>query len=404
MALFTAPSAPARSRPDPSHSSSPSTRGISAPLARPSCCLAWSTPAFPGCWTTACCACSTTPGTPGSSWSGSTALPIDFGSAHLHGEERLTWQSLPPFTPAYLSPQAALFDLNLVRQRDAYYAPSPADDLFALGVTAYRLVLGQYPSELQPHRDDEGQWRVECPDFRPLLDNAPRVQPALREWILRLLSQQPEERGSAALLAQALEAEAAELMKVPQPARAPTSEPLPSVIPAAPSAAEGPRRSRVPKQPRAFSPWLALMAAAGVALMLWSQSRSLSVFPEHESASSPEQAQAQAPDAGTAAVGEGALTPPTSALPSSREQSLSQETPLTPSPGQPRRQARPDAKGQCPLPRQVTLNGFCWVEIVSFAAEECIASGYMLLKGKCYGPALELPQKTVPTSGPGKDP
>jgi serine/threonine protein kinase len=328
---------------------------------------------------------------------------IDFGSAHVQGEERLTWRSLPPFTLAYLSPQAALFDLSLIRQPNAYYFPSPADDLFALGVTAYRLVMGQYPPVLQRHRDDAGHWRVECPDFRPLLDSAPRVQPLLREWILRLLSQVPEERGSAALLAQALEAEAAEIMKAPQSARALASEPPPPAIPAAPSVAEGPRRSWVPKPPRAFRPWLALVAAAAVALVLWSQARFLPVSPEHVPASSPQQAQAQAPDAGTAAVGESASSMPLSSasLPS-REQSLFQEGPLSPDPGQPRRQARPDAKGQCPLTRHVSFNGFCWVEQASMPAEECVRSGYTTLKGKCYAPVLELPQKTVPTSGPGK--
>jgi len=273
----------------------------------------------------------------------------------------------------------------------------------ALSVPAYRLVMGQYPPALQRHRDDAGHWSVECPDFRPLLNDNPRVQPLLREWILRLLSQVPEERGSAAQLAQALEAEAAELMKAPQPAQAPTSAPLPPVSAAARSSAAGPRRSRLPKPPRAFGPWLALAAAAGVALMLWSHYRPLSVFAEHVPASAPRHAQAHAPDAGTAAVGETTpSTPPSSTPPVSREQPLSQDGPLIPGSSQPRRQARPDAKGQCPLPGQVTLNGFCWVEIASFAAEECIASGYMLLKGKCYGPALELPQKTVPTSGPGK--
>jgi serine/threonine protein kinase len=326
---------------------------------------------------------------------------IDFGSAHVQGEERLTWRSLPPFTLAYLSPQAALFDLSLIRQPNAYYFPSPADDLFALGVTAYRLVMGQYPPVLQRHRDDAGQWRVECPDFRPLLDNAPRVQPLLREWILRLLSQVPEERGSAALLAQALEAEVAEHREAPQPAQALVSELPLTAIPAASSAAEGSQRPRVPKPPRVFKSWLALVAAAAVALVLWSQARPLFVSPEHVPASSP--GQALALDAGNAAVGESASsTPPTSILPPLRQQPLSQDGPLIPDPGQPRRQARPDAKGQCPLTRHVSLNGFCWVEQASMPAEECVRSGYTTLKGRCYAPVLELPQKTVPTSAPGK--
>ncbi len=328
---------------------------------------------------------------------------IDFGSAYVQGEERLTWQSLPPVTLAYLSPQAALFDLGLIRQPHAYYFASPADDLFALGVTAYRLVMGQYPPALQRQRDEAGHWSVECPDIRSLLDGAPRVQPLLREWILRLLSYVPEERGSAAQLAQALEAEAAEFLDAPQRARAPASEPPSPAIPDAPSAAEGPRRFRVPKPPRAFRPWLALVATAGVALLLWSQSRAPFVSPEHVLASAPQQAQAQAPDAGTAAVGESASSTPASSAPLPwREQPLAEDGPLIPDPSQPRRQARPDAKGQCPLPRHVSFNGFCWVEQVPMPAEECVRSGYTSLKGRCYAPVLALPQKTVPTSGPGK--
>ncbi len=319
---------------------------------------------------------------------------IDFGSAYLRGEPRLTWQALAPFTPGYVSPQAVLFDLNRARHPDAYYAPAPEDDLFALGVTAYRLVTGQYPPELRRQQDGQGHWSVECPDIRPLLDNCPRVRPVLREWILRLLAQGPEERGSAALLAQALEAEAAEILQALQPVREPTSE-LPP--PVAPSAAEAPRRSRAPKPPRSLRPWLALVAAAAVTMVLFGQSRPSA---EHVLAMASEQA--QAPEAGTAAVGENAPAPPAAVPLSSREPSLSQEAPPTLSSDQPRRQARPDAKGRCRGPKQVALNGFCWLELASLAAEECTAGGYMFLNGKCYGPALELPQKAIPTSAPGK--
>jgi len=85
---------------------------------------------------------------------------IDFGSGHFQGASRLTWHALAPGTPAYLSAQACAFEISLARNHDGYYAPTPADDLFALGVTAYRLVMGQYPPPMDVQQDGEGGWRV----------------------------------------------------------------------------------------------------------------------------------------------------------------------------------------------------------------------------------------------------
>jgi serine/threonine protein kinase len=190
---------------------------------------------------------------------------IDFGSCHFQGAERLTWQSLPPVTRAYLSPQAVLFYIRSLHHQDSYYAPSPADDLYALGVTAYRLVVGQYPAAM--------------------------------------------------------------------------------------------------------------------------------------SASKPQAAGAQAPDAGTTAVGDISPTEPQAVTPSSKEnRPIAQEPPPQPRPGQ----ARPDEKGRCQSLRQVPINGGCWVEQLSMSAEECVESGYVPFKGKCYLPAPAPPKKPVPTSIPGE--
>jgi serine/threonine protein kinase len=144
------------------------------------------------------------------------ALLLDFGSGHFQGASRLTWRSLPPVTPAYLSAQAWLFNLRLAHARDSYYPPTPADDVYALGVTAYRLVMGEYPPAMDVRQDENGSWQVTSPDPRPLLENNPRVEPRLRVWILRLLSDSPEARGTAAQLAEAMVAEAA-LPKNPRP-------------------------------------------------------------------------------------------------------------------------------------------------------------------------------------------
>ncbi|HEX8703154.1 MAG TPA: serine/threonine-protein kinase, partial [Myxococcaceae bacterium] len=191
---------------------------------------------------------------------------INFGSCHFAGVERLTRQSLPPMTPEYLSPQAVLFYLHSLRQPDGYYPPSPADDLYALGVTAYRLMMGQYPARIDTRQDEEGIWQATSPDPRPLLESNPRVDPLLREVIIRLLSDAPDARGTAAQVAQALESAAGE--------------------------EERPAPSMLPVRPRVWKPWLTLVAAAACAVLLWSSQWGPRAF------------NAQAPDAGTTAVGD----------------------------------------------------------------------------------------------------
>ncbi len=311
--------------------------------------------------------------------SDSRAVLIDFGSGHFQGAPRLTWQSLPPGTPAYLSAQANLFHIRLVRERDSYYPPSPADDLYALGVTAYRLLMGQYPPEMDVQQDGSGSWRVVSPDPKPLLENNPRVHPLLREWILRLLSDAPEARGTAAELAQALEAAA----DAPAPA----------------GAGELPKRPEPVARVRAWKPWLALAAVGVSALLLWTSRQPIPEPPGHLSASTQPASDSQLPDAGTAAVGDTTPTePPASAQPASEAKPIAQEPPPEPR----AEQTRPDAKGRCPGSMQVAFNGACWVENPAVNAEKCKENGYMLLKGKCYAPTFEPPRKPLPTSSPAK--
>jgi serine/threonine protein kinase len=297
------------------------------------------------------------------------AVLIDFGSCHFQGAERLTWQSLPPVTLAYLSPQAGLFYLRLLHHPDSYYPPSPADDLYALGVTAYRLVMGEYPPPWEARKDEQGSWRVTSPDLRPLLENNPQVEPQLREVIVRLLSEAPEARGTATQVAEALEAVGGD---------------------------ECLERSKPPARARAWRPWLALGAVGTCAVLLWHSQPALLPL-GHESASMPRASDSHAPDAGTAAVGDTSPTEPqASTLPTTEKKPLAQEPLPEPRPGQ----ARPDKKGRCPGSKQVPINGGCWLEQVQVTAGECVDNGGVPFQGKCYAPALAPPKKTQPTSSP----
>jgi serine/threonine protein kinase len=299
---------------------------------------------------------------------------IDFSSCHFAGAQRLTWQSLPPVTPEYLSPQAVLFYIHSMRHPDGYYPPSPADDLYALGVTAYRLVMGQYPPRIDARQDEQGIWQATSPDIRPLLESNPRVEPPLREVIVRLLSNAPEQRGTAAQVAEALEAGTGGEAR--------------------------PERSKPPERARAWKPWLAL-AAAGACTVLWWHSQRVRPPPALMTGKTPRASGSRAPDADTAAVGGTAPTEPrASTSPATEKKPLAQEPLPEPRPGQ----LRPDKRGQCPDRKQVPINGGCWNDVSpAMDAQACAASGHVLFQGKCFVPANAPSKKPQPTSSPPEE-
>jgi len=304
------------------------------------------------------------------------AVLIDFGSCHFPGAPRLTWQSLPPVTPEYLSPQAVRFYLNSQQQPEGYYAPSPADDLYALGVTAYRLVMGKYPGRMEAGQEEPGNWQVTTADLRPLLESHSQVEPELRQVLVRLLSEAPEARGTARQVAEALEALAGETGEGEERVERP----------------EAVVRSRVRRR------WLALAAAGACAVVLWSWQR-MPRPPVPMFASAQQPSDAQAPEEGTAALGDSA-----SAKSQDSTEPATDQSPLAQSsPPEPRRElARPDKRGRCPGPEQIPINGGCWLEFPSMSAERCTENGNMVFKGKCYAPAFVPPQKTPPTSSPAE--
>ncbi len=320
------------------------------------------------------------------------ALLTDFGTCHYPGAATLTPSATHPGTPAYRAPESWCREFN--RDRSQQYRAQAADDLFALGVTACRLVTGQYPQLAEPRRDEHGIWHVDsvAPPAALLKDG--RIEPRLRTWILRLLSVHPEERGTAEQLAEALEQNASPtLADTPAPrflrARGPARPPE---EPAA--AAPGPGVST-----RSGRPWLALAAVLTVAVGAWWVGASRTVATP--SLAQPEAAAAGHTDAKTEGLGHAAVSTSMMASPPLQEpQGMAEDTLPAPLP----EQVRPDSKGRCPHKKQVALNGGCWWEM-PLDRENCEAAReYMssMFKNKCYMPVL--PHGRQPNSSPPTTP
>ncbi|WP_037583358.1 serine/threonine-protein kinase [Stigmatella aurantiaca] len=329
--------------------------------------------------------------------SGHRALLTDFGSGRYPDAATLTPGTLPPGTPAYRSPEACLFELQFFRDPQAHYAAQPTDDLYALGVTAYRLVTGEYPELAEPSKDASGIWHLEgiaSPAPRAL---NPRVAPQLNALILRMLSVQPQERGSAEELAKAME----------QAAEHPLPETTQSLFPQEMTEETAPVAQKSPLTPEATEPighpahrrnGLSRLATVAVLLSLgaWAGWIARGQTPEPPAVVRQKSGGAHEEDGVPSGLGDAAATASSVASPNSSTPGvLAEDTPPTPVPGQ----MRPDAKGRCPHKRQIALNGSCWVEL---EREKCEALNLPVYKGTCYMPVF--PPKRPPTSTPATQP
>jgi serine/threonine protein kinase len=313
----------------------------------------------------------------------------DFGSSNHRGAFRLTWRTQPPGTPAYRSPEAWSFLLRFGLESDAHYLATPADDVFALGVTAYRLVTGQYPPSTEPGQPEAHVWQPEGSGPTPPHALNSRVDPRLSALILRMLSADPKARGTARALAEALDLAATQ--PVPE-AQQPLFEQVPTPPPAT-AKATGKRASVKRTKPHAISlswlPWLTF-ATFGMVLAFWA-GQAMSTRVERIRSTAQRAPPTEQPDAGTASVGD--TPPPTK--PSSNLQPPDKEPIASEFP----RQAEPDARGRCPHPGHVVHRGLCWVE-QAMNAEKCERSGYVYEQNKCYAPVFAPRRK--PTSSPSE--
>ncbi|WP_225412818.1 serine/threonine protein kinase [Stigmatella hybrida] len=306
----------------------------------------------------------------------------DFGSGDYQGSERLTWRSMPPFTRAYRSPEASRFAFRFIHEPESHYVARPSDDLFSLGVTAYRLLTGLYPPTQLPSAEAPA-WNPEDEGPGSLRKLNPRMAPALGALVLRMLSPQPEARGTAQELAEALELAAARAgteadLPLFEPSRLPLEKPLPSRQ--ARSWAMGPRSGTA--------------LAVGLLLLLWlaqtaTQRADVSLLQRQD---------AGTPDAGNVAVGDGSLTAPSAPQQAlSASEGIALELPSKPFPGQ----HRPDANNQCPRRGQVAINGGCWIKF-ALDDEACAANAdtSYVYKGRCYAPAFPPRRQPTSTQGP----
>ncbi|SEU27759.1 Serine/threonine protein kinase [Stigmatella erecta] len=290
------------------------------------------------------------------------AMLTDFGSGIHPGAATLTPPGAFTGTPAYRSAESSLFSLRYMWEPAARYEDTPSDDLYALGVTAYRLVTGTYPELSDPFRDEQGTWQLgEMASPAPAAI-VPGLDPQLNALIVRMLRVHPEDRGTAKELAEALE----------QLAR--------QRAPASPHERTGtqtsPRRS--PLWPRFAAATMLLMLSAWIGWEIRGRTQVRPSFSWTEAGASSQE------DSDTVGLGDAlSRMPPVDPPDASVPEVMSTDTLPPPRPGQ----ATPDAKGRCPRQGQLALNGGCWIRL-SLEREDCEGSGYVFTS-QCYGPVLQ---------------
>jgi hypothetical protein len=300
---------------------------------------------------------------------------------------------MPPNTREYRSPEAVRFEWENWRNKDARYEASTADDLYALAVSIYRLLTGEYPPPGMPPEAREDSPQAPPPvRVSPQALN-PRVVRELVELVERVLAEDPQARGSARELAQAADSAA-------EHARPEADVPLFDVHAAAVaapgwarfeaqvdrSAAEAPearpaRVSAVP-QPRPGALKAAFAAATAFAIMALCQGGDEPCEQAHEVAWVEAEDTEQAPDGGTKGLGEEVL----SARVDSQEtpvpslSAITQVIPDKPLPGQ--------RRAPCPHSAEVEINGGCWKRQPDIEPP-CNRGDYYLWRGACYLPVMK---------------
>jgi len=319
------------------------------------------------------------------------AVLTDFGSGTWKGAPPLTEWVVPPNTREYRSPESLRFEWTHWRTHGVLYETRPADDIYALGVAVYRLVTGVYPPPGTDPETLKAQFQVPLPQRRPVHELNRRVVPELSVLIGRMLAKEPEARASAREVAE--EAESAAEQERPE-ANVPflglgwpeaRVQGVPARV-ASPSSPKPPKAElkavpvRVRTEPRVPPPEPGVRVVAimgGVVLFLVAiVCKGPASQPEMPGVAQLEVlGAASAPDAGTRGLGDDSMTTrvDSQGAPVAPE-SVSQEVPPQPLPGQDR--------PPCRRRGEVVINGGCWV--LQANVEPPCGEGEYEWQGSCY--------------------
>jgi hypothetical protein len=299
------------------------------------------------------------------------ALLTDFGSGTWQGAPPITETLMPPNTPEYRSPEALRFLWKNFRQKEARYEAGPADDVYALGVSVYRLVTRVYPppgtapEELKSQLQEPAERRLPARAFNE------RVVPALSELIERMLEEKPEARSPARVVAETAEAAARQQGPEADVPLFALEQPTTQHVPAPGST--GIRKPSWGLLLRAAAVSGGLLLVAG-GVMQWGLGSRMDM-------------QAVAPDVETTGLGEDSLTSREVAQEATpAPESISRDMERQPLPGQ----RRPP----CQRKGALVIHGGCWKLQANIEAP-CDDEDYEW-QGACYRPIYD--RKRVPNT------
>jgi serine/threonine protein kinase len=323
------------------------------------------------------------------------AVLVDFGAGWHPGARPLTDTSAPPGTTPYRAPELLRFMWRHYRDEDARWRARASDDLYALGVTAYRLVTGTYPPPVSESGDERGEPRRL---LRP--SELATVAPELEAIIWPLLSEDAAARGTTVELAQATERAAqqgsveADQPILPTPAPARHEEVSSSSAPSSSSSSRAsserpPTGSRRGTERGGFPAWI----SSGLAALVGSMLVGVCTDVRHREPASHEDWSVaeewhpppiETPDAGV--VEEALASVEQFPQASSAANGLALPMPKTPQPGQ--------KKPPCQPEYELAALGACW--LILKREPPCGAGAYDY-DGVCLRASFEAPR--MPTSG-----